>query len=212
MGEDEDQNETERDSRAERMEERLAIPVLIAALVSVPAVFLTTTGDETTIVVGKVLNWASLVVLLSESLVLLWFSRDIVAWVRTHRWKLLVTVAAVPAVVFLVGPVQIVRLILSIGALRVLRAGRILRAGRVIRRRAGLTGRRGHWLLGGVTVLAAVFVTLVLADPTSRSRQLTDRILDQFGILPAIVAGLIVAASILVLRHQRRRRTNKPDD
>ncbi|SFB12786.1 hypothetical protein SAMN05216266_10583 [Amycolatopsis marina] len=199
------EGEDDRDTRAQQLEERLAIPVLIAALVSVPAVFLTTTGDETTVVVGKVLNWASLAVLLSESLVLLWFSRDIVAWARTHRWKLLVTAAAVPAVVFLVGPVQILRLILSIGALRVLRAGRIFRAGRVIRRRAGLTGRRGRWLLGGVTVLAAAFVTLVLADPTSRSRHLADRILDQFGVLPAVLAGLILAVALLALiRHRRR--------
>lgn len=199
------EDEEDRDTRAEQLEERLAIPVLIAALVSVPAVFLTTTGDETTVVVGKVLNWASLAVLLSESLVLLWFSRDIVAWARKHRWKLMVTVAAVPAVVFLVGPVQILRLILSIGALRVLRAGRIFRAGRVIRRRAGLTGKRGRWLLGGVTVLAATFVTLVLTDPTSRSRLLADRILDRFGVLPAVLAGLILAVAVLALIRYRRR-------
>jgi hypothetical protein len=193
------------DSRAERVEQRLAIPVLIAALVSVPAVFLTTTDDATTVVIGKVLNWASLVVLLGESVVLLWFSRDIAAWVRTHRWKLLVTVAAIPAVVFVVGPVQILRLILSIGALRVLRAGRILRAGRVIRRRAGLTGKRGHWVIGGVTALAAAFVAIVLADPTSRSRRMTDWILEHFGVLPAVLAGLIAAGAVfVVVRHRSR--------
>jgi hypothetical protein len=193
-------------SRAERVEQRLAIPVLIAALVSVPAVFLTTTDDATTVVIGKILNWASLVVLVGESAVLLWFSRDIAAWARRHRWKLLVTIAAIPAVVFLVGPVQILRLILAIGALRVLRAGRILRAGRVIRRRAGLTGKRGRWLIGGVTALAAVFVAIVLADPTSHSRRVTDWILEHFGLFPAILAGLIAAGAAFVLIRYRSRR------
>lgn len=122
-----DSPERGRDARAGEVEGRLAIPVLVAALVSVPAVFLTTTGG-TTAVIGRVLNWLSLVVLLGESAVLLWLSRDVLAWLRNYRWQLIVTAVAVPAVVFVLGPVQILRLLLAVGALRILRAGRILRA------------------------------------------------------------------------------------
>ncbi|WP_199430430.1 hypothetical protein [Qaidamihabitans albus] len=189
-------------TRAEQVEERLAIPVLVAALVSVPAVFLTTTGG-TAAVVGMLLNWLSLVVLLGESAVLLWVSRDVAKWVREHRWQLIVTGATVPAVVFAVGPVQILRLLLSLGALRILRAGRIVRAGRVIRRRAGLDKGRGRWLLAGATALAAVFVAIVLADPTSRSRRVTDWVLDNVGVVPAIAGGLVLAAAtVLTLRYR----------
>ncbi|WP_232376667.1 hypothetical protein [Amycolatopsis aidingensis] len=192
-----------RNDRAGEMEERLAIPVLIAALVSVPAVFLTT-AEGTAAVVGSVLNWASLVVLLGESLILLWLSDDVRDWVRKHRWTLVVTAATVPAVIFVVGPVQVLRLLLSIGTLRVLRAGRILRAGRVIRDRAGLSRPLGKWLLGGVTVLAAAFVAIVLADPTSRSRRVADWILEHLGVAPVILAGLILAGSTVLVLYRKR--------
>ncbi|PRX48275.1 hypothetical protein B0I33_10489 [Prauserella shujinwangii] len=193
-----------RNARAEEVEQRLAGPVLVAALVSVPAVFLSTASGPTA-VIGTVLNWASLAVLLGESVLLLVLSRDVAAWIRDHRWHLLVAGVTVPAVVFLVGPVQILRLVLSIGALRVLRAGRIVRAGRVLRRRLGWRHHRGRWLLGGATVLAAAFVTIVLADPTSRSRHVTDWVLDHVGVAPVLAAGLLLAVGTAVVVRYRRR-------
>ncbi|PXY27025.1 hypothetical protein [Prauserella muralis] len=194
--------------RAERIEEALSVPVLVAALVSVPAVFLTTT-DGTTAVIGRTLNWLSLAVLLGESLILLWLSGSVVTWLRRYRWQVLVAGAAVPAVVFVVGPVQILRLLLAVGALRVLRAGRILRAARVIRRRAGLAGRRGRWLLAGAGLLAAGFVVVVLANPESRSRKLLAGLVNGVGPVPTALLGLaallLVAAAIAVVRRYRSR-------
>ncbi|SFP26128.1 hypothetical protein SAMN05421810_10257 [Amycolatopsis arida] len=193
------------DTRAERLEARLTVPVLLAALVSVPAVFLTT-AEGPAADVGRVLNWASLVVLAGESLVLLWLSRNVPSWLSRHRWKLAVLVVAVPAVVFVVGPAQVLRLLLSLGALRVLRVGRIVRAGRVIRRRAGLGTRPGRWLLGGAGALAVAFTAIVLADPTSRSRRLVEWVLRHLGVAPALLGGLVlaIAATLLLLRRRRR--------
>lgn len=193
---------------AERMEQRLAIPVLVAALVSVPAVFLTTTTGATALI-GVVLNWASLAVLIGESVVLLWLSGSVSTWLRRYRWQILVAVAAIPAVVFLVGPVQILRLVLAISAIRVFRAGRIVRAARVVIDKAGLGRRRGRWLLAGAGVLAAGFVAIVLADPESRSRKTLLWLLEQLGALPALLLMLatlgLVAIVVALVRRRRSR-------
>jgi hypothetical protein len=188
----------EPDERTRRAEERLAFPVLVAALVSVPAVFLTT-AEGTLRTVGTVLNWASVTVLAAETVVLLWIDRDVGTWLRRHRWKLLVLAVAIPAVVFVVGPVQILRLILSLGALRVLRAGRIVRAGRVIRRRFSLGTWADRTLLVVIALLAGIFVTIVLIDPASRSRRAAMWVVERIGVVPTILAGLVLAATAFVL-------------
>ncbi|MDV6012347.1 hypothetical protein [Haloechinothrix sp. LS1_15] len=196
-----------RDARAERVERQLTVPVVLAAVVSVPAVFLAM-GEGTAAQVGTVLNWASMIVLVGESVILLLLSGDILAWIRTHKLMLTVACLTVPAVVFAIGPVQILRLVLSIGALRILRVGRILRAGRVLREKTQLNSWHGRLVLGGATVLAAVFVAIVLADPTSGSRQIVEWLITHLGVVTTTVlavfaAAILAAATVLVLRYRR---------
>lgn len=185
--------------RARATEERLALPVLVAALVSVPAVFLTMTSGVAAIV-GNVLNVASGVVLVGESVVLLVLSRERLAWIREHRWKLLLAALTVPAVVLLVGPVQIFRLLIFVSAIRVLRVRRILGAADVISRRANLGPRRDRLVLAVVTGIAVVFVAVVLADPTSVSRRAVEWTVEHLGLVPAAIAGLLVIGSVLLAR------------
>lgn len=166
-------------ARALAVEQRLTVPVLVAALVSVPAVFLTTAGG-TIAAVGSALNWASASVLIGESLVLLALSHERYRWIRTHQWKLLVAASVLPAVIFVVGPVQVLRLVLFVTALRVLRVRRILRAGNLLRRRIGLGDqRRDRLLLAGVAMVAVAFVVVVLVDPNSVSHRLVAWLLDR---------------------------------
>lgn len=199
------------DEVAERVEERLAVPVVTAALVSVPAVFLTMTGGPAA-VVGMVLNWASVLVLAGESVLLLWLSRDRFSWIREHKWKLLIVLAAIPAVVLLIGPVQILRLVLAVGAVRVLRVRRIMRAGAVLRRRAELGNTRMRWVYAALTLLAASFVGLVLADPTSTSRRFSEWVIERVGVLPAVVGGVLLAAGTLVAVRYRARNAARPGE
>lgn len=194
------------DDRAEYVRERLTIPVLVAALVSVPAVFLAATPGLTGLI-GRVLNWVSLSVLLGESLVLLWLSGSVRTWIRRYRAQLIIVGVTVPAVVFAVGPVQILRLLLAVGAFRILRVRRIVRAGHVIVRRTGLPGHRGRWVLVGVSLLAGVFATLVLIDPRSRSRRTLYWVTEHLGVGGTVVAALGVLTIMLAVTNLLRRDT-----
>ncbi|EHR59938.1 hypothetical protein [Saccharomonospora cyanea] len=193
--------------RARRAHEQLAVPVLAAALVSVPAVFLTTTPGVTG-TIGTILNWLSLAVLLGESATLLWVSGSARVFVRRYRFQLLIVALAVPAVVFVVGPVQVLRVLLAFGAFRILKVRRILRAGRVIVHRFGLDGRRGAWVLAGAAVAATAFACVVLADPESHSRRVLTHVVDHLGVGGTAVAALGVVHVLLVvvvlLRHDTR--------
>ncbi|MPZ27932.1 MAG: hypothetical protein GEV12_16345 [Micromonosporaceae bacterium] len=205
-----------RDRRADRVEERLALPVIIAATVSVPAVFLSVMTEGTAAVVGTALNWASLAVLTVESGLLFLLAGHRIAWLWRHRWTLTILALAIPAVAFVVAPAQSLRLVVQlvrlVGALRVLRAGRILKAGRVLARRIGGDGpkRRLPLLVG--SVVAAGFVALVLSDPTSSTRRVLDQLESRSSLGLALAAGAILAgATFVVVRYRRRGSRSDPE-
>lgn len=199
-----------RDSRADRVEERLAIPVIIAAGVTVPAVFLSAVTEGTAARVGVVLNWASLTVLTAESVLLFLLTGHRLAWVWRHKWTLGILAVAIPAMIFIAAPAQALRFVLRavhfFGALRILRAGRIIKAGRVVARRIGWDGKWRYVPIFIASAIAAVFVALVLSDDTSSSRSL---LLEHLGTWPravlVLVAGAILAvATFIVVRNRRR--------
>jgi CsoR family transcriptional regulator, copper-sensing transcriptional repressor len=200
-----------RDDRADRVEQRLAIPVIVAALVSVPAVFLTMM-EGTAQQVGTVLNWASLAVLTGESIVLFMLASDRARWLKEHRAVVLIALATVPAVVFAVGPVQLLRLVRFVGALRLVRVNRILKAGRILRTRAELEGPWRNAIAVGITLVAAAFVAVVLADQTSESRRLLQGVTSRFGLVPVVVAGLLLAGATFVVVRNRAGRDPDEDD
>jgi CsoR family transcriptional regulator, copper-sensing transcriptional repressor len=192
-----------------RWARRFAWPVLVAALASLPAVWLTLLAEpyRTVGTVGSLLTGA---VLLAETVVLFAVSDHKRDWVRRNRWLVIVTVAIVVSVVLAVGPTQLLRLIRAVGALRVLRARHIVRAGRRVIGQAGLTRTWSRVVTGGVVALVAAFVAVVLADPTSRSRVLIENLVGGAGYTWAVVlAGLALAAAVVVLV---RPRGNARDD
>lgn len=189
--------------RADDIAERFTVPVVLAALAAVPAMFLTALEGRPA-QAGTVINYASLAVLTAEAVVLFVLAGDRRRWLRKHAWLVAVALATIPAVVFAVGPVQVLRLIRFVGALRVLRVRRILRAGRILRSRAGLTGPVGTAVAVVGTLLAAAFVAIVLSDPTSNTRRFVEGTLDRFGVLPTLLAGLLVGAATVVVWRSRR--------
>ena len=193
-------------NREERWQNRLAVPVLVAALASIPAMFLSVAGGiwGTT---GHVVDIASGAVLVAETVILFVVAENRRAWVRGHLGLIALTLLVVAAVVFALGPVQVLRLVRTVGALRVLRAGRIVRAAKAVRARYGWTGRFSHVFSVAAGVLVAVFVGIVLADPTSRSRSLLTSILGDIGtagvVALSVVAGIILGLATFLLARDR---------
>ncbi|ANS78784.1 Permeases of the major facilitator superfamily [Serinicoccus hydrothermalis] len=190
-------------SREEEWEERLALPVLVAALASVPAVFLTLLAEPYS-TVGTVANWLTGAVLVAETVILFAVAEDRRAWLLRHWWLVLLTLAVVAAVVLAVGPVQLLRLLRVVGALRLVRAGRILKAGRLLQQRSGLSGWWARVPMMLATVLVAVFVAVILSDPTSQSRILLSQALGSTAsTLLTILAGLVLAVATFVVLRRR---------
>jgi CsoR family transcriptional regulator, copper-sensing transcriptional repressor len=189
-------------SREEHWEERLALPVLVAALAAIPAMFLTL-AEGALGTAGHVVDLLSGVVLVGETVILLVVAENKRAWIRCHLGLIALTLLVIVAVVLAVGPVQVLRLVRTVGALRILRAGRIVKAARSVTDRMGFTGNLAHLASAGAGVLVAVFVGVVLADPTSRSRDLLSAVLGEPStaliVVLSAVAGVILGAATYLL-------------
>ncbi len=182
-----------------RWAHRLAVPVLVAALASVPAVWLTLLDDpyRTIGTVGSLLTGA---VLLGETVVLFAVSDDKRDWLRRNRWLVVVTLAITVSVLLAIGPTQLLRLLRAAGALRLLRARHIVKAGRRVLGRSSLSRTWQRVLTGTVVAVVAAFVAVVLTDPTSRSRVLLEDVVGESAAWWAVVvAGLLLAGSVFVL-------------
>lgn len=175
--------------------------MIIAVLISIPAVFLTVWTDGGFAVAGKVIGWVSGAVLWFEAVILLMAAEHKREWLWRHKWMILVCVLTVFTLAFAAGGAQLLRFIYVIGSLRVLRAKRIITAAQVLDRRFGL----GVWwrsaLFTIAGLIAAVFVAVVLADPTSEYMSLITWFDHNLRLVPILIAGLILAgATWLVVR------------
>lgn len=209
----------ERDRSAE-LEQRFSLPVIIAAIASIPAVFLSMM-DGTAQTVGNVINYTTLAVFAAEFLTLLWAAEDKRRWVREHKFVILVLLAAIPAVILFVGAVQALRLghlitrflsgithVVSgathfltgatrfVTGLKIAQLRRLFRAFCKLRERTGLRGWRWNAVRGGFVVVGLVGLGLVLADPDSDTRQFLDDLVGAYGV--AVLVGLVLAVAALV--------------
>lgn len=197
------------DHRLEKWEQRFFWPVLIAALASVPAVFLTVMFDPPWEIAGEVVNHVSMVVFAAETVVLLALASDKRRWVRDHWHIVAITAVTIPAVLLAVGPVQalralrpVVQAVLRLGALRIIRVGRIFKAGKILYNRTDVSGPVRKGIAIGATVLAAAFVAVVLSDPSAETWSLLADVRDAFGgawISVVVFAGLILAGATFVV-------------
>lgn len=189
-------------TREEKWQDRLALPVLVAALASIPAMFLSV-ADGWLGTTGRWVDIASGLVLVAETVILVVVAEDKRAWIKGHLGLIGMTLLVVAAVVLAVGPVQVLRLVRTVGALRILRAGRIVKAADTLRERWGFTGRFSHVFSFGAGLLVAVFVGVVLADPTSRTHSLVVALLGDVNtvviVLLSAVAGLILGGTTYLL-------------
>lgn len=209
-----------RRDRAAELEERFSLPVIVAAIASIPAVFLSMM-DGAAQVVGNVVNYATLAVFAAEFLTLLWAAEDKRRWVREHKFVILVLLAAIPAVILFVGAVQALRLghlitrflagithFLSsathamagatrfLTGLKIARLRSLFRAFRKLRERTGLRGWRWTAVRSAFAVLGLIAVGMVLADRESATRQFLDDFVGAYGVAGLVGSGLVVAALV----------------
>ena len=187
--------------REQRWQARLAVPVLVAALVSIPAVFLTFLSEPWSDA-GRIINALSGLVLVGETLILLAVTPDKAAWLKRHLWLVALTVLVVIGVIFAIGPVQLFRLLRLIGALRILRTGRIIKAGRLLSGR--ITGTWNRVAALGISILVAIFVAATLADPSSTVRGLLHEVLPfRIGPIAIVISGLVLAGATFIVLFDR---------
>ena len=196
----------------ERWETRLAWPVLLAALLSVPAVFLTLL-DEPWEMIGHIGLYLATAVLVFETALFFLISPKKVDWVRRNWWLIGLTVATILAVVFSIGPMQLFRTVRSVGALRVLRAKQVAKAGESLAKSSQSRWRR--WL-GQIlaTLVDGTFVVLALVVPESEARSSLENYVGEDGVpFAAAAAGLItVVAMYFLVRTPRKQRENSRDN
>lgn len=181
-----------------RWEDRLAWPVLVAALLSVPAVFLTLL-DEPWATVGHVGLWLVTAVLVVETVVFFLVSPRKIGWILRNWWLIGLTAAGVLAVIFSIGPLQLFRILRSVGALRVLRAKQMARAGESLGKKGS---SRWSQVLGKVlaTLVVASFVVIAMVDPDSEARTSIESLVGEEGaIAAAVAAGMITLVGMYFL-------------
>lgn len=187
----------------ERWENRLAWPVLIAAVVSVPAVFLTLL-DEPFEMIGHVGLWITSVVLIFETIVLFLVSPKKIDWLLRNWWLVGLSALVIVGVVFSIGPMQLLRLLRSVGALRVLRAKQVAKAGHSLQK----VGSSRWWRhLGTIlaTFVVTAFVVVALVDPESPARSFLDDLVgEDWAVAAAVGAGLLLFGATYLLVRQPR--------
>jgi voltage-gated potassium channel len=131
--------------RSERIARLFEIPVLIAALLVIPAIVIeqSNAGDPWK-TLAAVLNWLIWLVFLAEFVTLLAVVPNRSAWLRRHPLELAIVVLTPP---FLPASLQAIR------ALRLLRVLRLVRLAPLARRAFSLEGLRYVAVLALVTVL-----------------------------------------------------------
>jgi voltage-gated potassium channel len=132
-------------TRADRWSRRFETPLLIAALLVIPAVIFQESQPDGLRTIGAVLNWAIWCAFSLELAVMLWVVEDRRGWLREHPLEVVVVLLTPP---FLLSATQPLR------ALRLLRAVRLLRLAPVVKRLFSGQGVRYASLLAAVTALA----------------------------------------------------------
>ncbi|MGI9539736.1 MAG: potassium channel family protein [Miltoncostaeaceae bacterium] len=83
-------------ARAERLQRHFEIPVLVASLLTIPALLMIDSGSGGVRTAGIVLNWVSWAVFACELVVLLMVTPRPVLWARRHPLRILIVLGSLP--------------------------------------------------------------------------------------------------------------------
>jgi hypothetical protein len=150
------------DPRGARWEARLRRPVMAAALLALPTVFLYFSKLEGWVAILAVtLAWSIWIVFVVEAAIMLTVVEDRWAWVRGHLFGLAIIVATFPALTSILEGLLAARALSSLQATRVLQVLYLAKAGKLIKsalilRKDGSIMR--HPVVSSVVMLALAIV------------------------------------------------------
>ena len=132
-------------ARAETLQRRLERPLLLAALLTIPAIAIeeSSAGDPWD-TIATILNWTIWTAFVAEAILMLRVVDDRWGWVRDHPLEVAIVLLTPP---FLPASMQAAR------AFRLLRLLRLLRAALLVRRLLSTEGVRDAAVLAAMTVL-----------------------------------------------------------
>jgi voltage-gated potassium channel len=137
---------TPRETREQRWERWLHVPMLIASLAVIPLVIIAADNFSPEVErIGRILNWGTWLMFVGEIAIMLVVTENRRRWLRTHPAELIATVLSPP---ILPGPLQTVRM------LRVLRIARLAVTVKHLRRFVTPDGLRDAALFTLFVVLA----------------------------------------------------------
>jgi voltage-gated potassium channel len=103
---------TKRDTQAEHVTARFRLPVLIAALLTLPATIIEEAHrNPPWPAIATAFNWAIWLVFLAELVAVLLVARSRKRWLRTHPLELVIVALTPPALFTLAQPVRLLRLV-----------------------------------------------------------------------------------------------------
>lgn len=166
-----------------RWQFRLDAAVLVAALASVPAVYLHA-SKGTAHDVGVILGWLIWTVFAVEVAVMLALSEDRRGWVRGHQFELFVFVTSFPLFLDLPGVRELIGVFPALGAVKLLKALKILKLAKVFRllHASSLAG----WVVRLVSAAAALVALGLLGAIVTEKKVPTpahgiDRLADEIS-------------------------------
>ena len=148
----------QRDPRGAKWEARLRKPVMGAALLALPTVFLYFSKLEGWVAILAVaLAWSIWIVFVAEAAIMLTVVEDRWAWVRGHLFGLAIVIATFPALTQILEGLLAARALSSLQATRVLQVLYLAKAGKLVKsalilRKDGAVVR--HPVLSSLAILA----------------------------------------------------------
>jgi hypothetical protein len=209
-----------RDPRGARWEQRLRVPVLTAAWLAIPTVFLYFSKLEGALaVVAVTLAWSIWVVFLVEAVVMLSVVRDKRAWLRGHLFSIGILVATFPLLTHALEALLAARALSGVQAVRVLQVLYLAKAGKLIKgllivRRSGRGPR--HPVLASLLglLIAAILVgigdRIVTGDKHATPLHGTVELIESLPHWSLALAAAALVVVVLTAATGRRRAAGRP--